>query len=565
MNTSLDLNYPGLLNHIQSHLAGSRTESEAFLIWFLQHIYRLDETEAYDAVCDGPDDKGVDGVYIDDNLERIDILQGKLAKSTRGRRLGDVQLKEFVGSLAQFYDPDKVREIAETTSNAELRNLLTSQDIPTKIKNGYAVRGVFVTNASRDRNAEQYLSTQPNLVLFDREQIIASYVPAGPTVPMAKPVEFDIYGYDYAEYNVGGVRTIVAPLSATELIQLDGLASGALFAWNVRQSLGKTKVNKAISKSIEDQTEHRNFLLYHNGLTILCSSIDRQGDKITISGYSVVNGCQSLTSLYDNRTLVTDDLRILSRLIELPPDSDLASKITHHSNNQNPINARDLQSNSTLQRRLQNEFEKAFAGKVFYRIKRGEQSSSPETIDNEDAARVILAFDRQEPWTCHQTYKLFDELHADLFARPEITAERIYVVSQLYDVVTETLPKLEHELMARYRLTRYFLLFLLRRVLDLEDVGRQFCQKPEDFLSGPNGKARIKKCAARVLEDLIIDLNAELRDRKEKDDPIDYKRELKSPRAVRALERAIIPQYQKAVSRDRATSFGQEWESSSGL
>jgi len=558
-----NLNYPDILDHIQPYLAGSRTESEAFLIWFLQHIYRLDETEACDAVCDGPDDKGVDGIYIDDNLERVDIFQSKLVKSKKRKSLGDVQLKEFVGTLAQFHNPDQVQEIAKSTSNVELRNLLLSQDVPAKIKGGYAVRGVFVTNALRDQNAVQYLPTEPQLVLFDHDQITTSYIPAGPTVPMAKPVEFDIYGYDCAEYNVGEIRTIIAPLSATQLVQLDGLASGALFAWNVRQSLGKTKVNKAISKSIKDQAEHRNFLLYHNGLTILCSTVDKKGDKITIGGYSVVNGCQSLTSLYDNRGLVTDDLRIVSRLIELPPDSDLAGKITHHSNNQNPINARDLQSNSILQRRLQNEFEKVFAGKVSYRIKRGEQFPSPETIDNEDAARVLLAFDLREPWTCHQTYKLFDALHSDLFARPEVNAERIYVLSQLYDVVTETLPKLEHKLMALYRLTKYFLLFLLRGVLDLDDIGTQFCQNPGAFLNRTNGKARIRNCAARVMKDLIIDLNAELRDRAKQGDPIDYKRELKSPRAVRALEKAIAPQYQKAVSRDRATSFGQEWKSSS--
>lgn len=560
---TIDVNYPGILDHIGPYLAGTRTESEAFLIWFLQYVYRLDETEAPDAVCDGPDDKGIDGVYVDGNLERIDVLQCKLAKSQKRRRLGDVQLKEFVGTLAQFRDPDKVQEIAETTSNLELRNLLLSQEVPAKIRDGYAVRGVFVTNAPRDQNAAQYLSTQPDLVLFDRDQITASYVPAGPAVSMTKPVEFDIYGYEWAEYNVGGITAIIAPLSASQLVQLDGLASGALFAWNVRQSLGKTKVNKAISKSIEDQAEHRNFLLYHNGLTILCSSIDKRGEKITISGYSVVNGCQSLTSLYDNRAAVTDDLRILSRLIELPPDSDLAGKITHHSNNQNPINARDLQSNSVLQRRLQNEFERAFPGEVFYRIKRGEQSALPETIDNEDAARVLLAFDLQEPWSCHQTYKLFDALHSDLFARPEVTAQRIYALSQLYDVVTETLPDLEHELMAGYRLTRYFLLFLLRRVLESDDIGKQFCQEPEGFLDSPNGRARIRHVAARVLKDLIIDLNAELRDREKQGNPIDYKRELKSPRAVRTLEKAVVPQYQKAVSRQRATSFGQEWESSS--
>lgn len=560
MEGSLDLRYPNVLTHLQPYLAGKRTESEAFLVWFMEHIYRLEETDAYDAVCDGPDDKGVDGVFIDDNLERIDVLQSKLVKTAKGKTLGDTLLKEFVGTLAQFHDPDKVQEIAETTSNIELKNLLLSNEVPLKIKNGYNVRGIFVTNINRDRNTERYLSSQPGVILYDRDQISTSYIPSGPTIPMARPVEFDVYGYEHVEYSVSGVRAIIAPLSAVQLIQLDGLASGALFAWNVRQTLGKTKVNKEISASIQNPSEHGNFLLYHNGLTILCSSINMHDDKIIISGYSVVNGCQSLTTLYDNRTMVSDDLRILSRLIELSPDSELATKITHHSNNQNPINARDLQSNSVLQRRLQNEFEKEFSGEVFYRIKRGEQSTCLEIIDNEEAARVILAFDIQEPWTCHQTYKLFDELHSDIFARPDVTAKRIYVLNLLYNLVVQALQKLENKEMAGYRLTRYFLLFLLRKALDQDNIGKQFSRSPEIFLDSKDGKKRITDCVDRVLDDLIIDLNAELRDRVDQQNPIDYKRELKSPRPVKALEKAVIPQYQKAVARGRATAFGHEWE-----
>jgi coproporphyrinogen III oxidase len=43
--------------------------------------------------------------------------------------------------------------------------------------------------------------------------------------------------------------------------------------------------------------------------------------------------------------------------------------------------------------------------------------------------------------------------------------------------------------------------------------------------------------------------------------PFDHKRELKSANAVRALSNAVLPMYQKAVSRKRATSFTEEWES----
>ncbi|GAA1745402.1 hypothetical protein GCM10009746_30590 [Microbacterium paludicola] len=54
-------------------------------------------------------------------------------------------------------------------------------------------------------------------------------------------------------------------------------------------------------------------------------------------------------------------------------------------------------------------------------------------------------------------------------------------------------------------------------------------------------------------------LNSEIEERDEAGNPFDHKRELKSPTAVRALKQAVIPIYQKAVQRKRATSFADEW------
>ena len=47
---------------------------------------------------------GVDGVYVDLNLETIYVFQCKLGKNPK-RSLGDTQLKEFAGSLGQFSSP----------------------------------------------------------------------------------------------------------------------------------------------------------------------------------------------------------------------------------------------------------------------------------------------------------------------------------------------------------------------------------------------------------------------------------------------------------------------------
>ena len=382
------------------------------------------------------------------------------------------------------------------------------------------------------------------------------------TRPVATAVSFDIFGYDCAEYQVADAKILMAPLKGSELIGLGGIVSQELFARNVRGSLGRTKVNKDIGTSIDDPAEHKNFLLYHNGLTILCEQANMNSDKITISGYSVVNGCQSLTSLYDHRSNVTDDLRIMVRLIELPPDHELAEKVTHHSNNQNRINARDLQSNSIVQRRLQNEFSSNYPREVFYRIKRGEPSLATQVVDNDEAGRLLLAFDLKQPWVCHQTYKILDELHADIFARPEVNADRILAIVTIREVISSIMDDVEDQLLASYRLTQYLLLFLVREALELDRLGKEFCQDPGRFLSRPRGRERIRACCARVAADIVIDLNAEVKDRRESENPLDYKRELKSPSAVRELSRSIIPQYQKAVSRNRANSFGKEWEDS---
>ena len=49
-------------------------ESASFLVWFLENVYRLEETEARDAVCDHANDKGIDGIYIDHTTDRRDPL-----------------------------------------------------------------------------------------------------------------------------------------------------------------------------------------------------------------------------------------------------------------------------------------------------------------------------------------------------------------------------------------------------------------------------------------------------------------------------------------------------------
>ena len=67
---SSDLNYNLLSKRVArvTERTGLK-ESAWFLVWFLENVYRLEETDARDAVCDHSNDKGIDGIYVDHNNE----------------------------------------------------------------------------------------------------------------------------------------------------------------------------------------------------------------------------------------------------------------------------------------------------------------------------------------------------------------------------------------------------------------------------------------------------------------------------------------------------------------
>lgn len=74
----LQLAYPNIKKLFGDHAVKQRTESRQFLAWFLENYYRLEETEVDDCICDGTDDKGLDGIFVNDQLALIDVFQSRL-------------------------------------------------------------------------------------------------------------------------------------------------------------------------------------------------------------------------------------------------------------------------------------------------------------------------------------------------------------------------------------------------------------------------------------------------------------------------------------------------------
>jgi len=229
MPTSLTLAYPAIQKLYAGHAVTQRTESRRFLAWFLENYYRLEDTEIEDCICDGVDDKGIDGIYVNEQLAQIDVFQSRMA--TKNYVLGDSGLREFYGSLNQMRSPKSVTLIGATTKNKELAELIKDREIAKKVGEGYKVRGIFLTNATRNVDASGYLKTATDLILYDGPELQNSYVAIDKTDPIATAITFTLANVPYIEYKIDAdLNMVIAPLPAGSLVKMDGIANGELFA-----------------------------------------------------------------------------------------------------------------------------------------------------------------------------------------------------------------------------------------------------------------------------------------------------------------------------------------------
>ncbi len=414
--------------------------------------------------------------------------------------------------------------------------------------NGYSVVGAFVSNQPLDANGEEFAKQHTRLRVYDRTRIAAEFIDLDAGEGVDDTFVFDTSYVEPLHITTGGgINTYVLPVQAKELVKMSGIEDGTLFSQNVRYSLGDTKVNKAMRQSVLLKSQHQFFPLYHNGVTILCELAVLEAEKLSIERYVVVNGAQSISTFKRAEADLSDDLRVIAKIIELN-DAGLAKTITINSNNQNAIKPRDLKSTNEIQLRLHKEFEKKFPGQFAFEIKRGQEAPAGViVITNEEAGRLLLAFDLGEPEACHQVYRLFDDKYAEVFARPAVGAERIVFLFKLMDLVQERMPNIEYKPLSKYGLTRFFLLSVLADLLK-KDAGCQAIVKSPNAIIGSANFAGFQAAIREVLNSMIIDLNYEV---KERGDSFDYKGDLKSPAKIKELRSELLKSYEKELAKGK--------------
>lgn len=547
-----------LQSGIDSETIGNRTQSAGLLAWFLANVWRLEKEDVDSAICDGNGDKGVDAIVVDDDLSEITIFQTKFHKNPAHTRQGDTDLKALVGAAAWFQTPDTVDQLLAAGPNQELKNLIVRQGVQEKLANGgHVVRLVFVTNGELDSAGVSYTDARkagpPPLQVWDREKLTEI---AERTQRPALIVDTSVLQVSTAPMVIDlthQAKMAVCIIPALELVALPGIEDRSLFSRNVRLFAGRTRINNELRTTVQDLDEHRLFPAYHNGLTLLTNKIGEVTDgSISLEGVGVVNGCQSLITLYDNKSVLTDELQLIVKVVEVTGDDQVADQITYRSNNQNAVTLRDQRSSDGAMRDLQAGIAAKFGNEFALVTRVGEVVTAAKTIENTLAAQLITAAYLNEPWAAVRKVRLFDQDYRRIFNRT-ITPERIYLLHLIDSAVGAQRGKLRADLRASYASIRFTLVNLVAVVLRITEAGERLLHEPDHWLPEEERAvvAALELIAAEVVDSSNYHVQNEL------DDNADYdpKSVFKSRSGVSRLITDVIRDAKRQAGRPTSYLF----------
>ena len=530
-----------------------RGESAAFLIWFLENFFRLETQDAIDSVCDQTNDKGIDGIYVDDD-EIIYLFQSKFSPFDN-RDQGDNDLRNFIGARGWFVDETSVNRLLTSTASRELKSLVESSKILDKTQ--YKLVSIFVTNKIFNTHAKEYIGVTDNLETFDSNDLFGKYTYFADEENVFPAKELSVVNPTKIEYDLPDETVArVYSIKAKELIKLEGIQNRTLFYKNVRYGVGKTRVNKSIKDTIDKSSEHNNFFLYHNGITIVCEELseDLDNNKISLTGYAVINGCQSMLAFFENKDNLSNNLSVLVKVIQLSLTSAMVKKITYYANNQNSISLRDLRSNDSVQRTLQNEFSELFNNSVLYKRKRGESEEGfDEIIDKDFAAQIIEAVLCGEPHNTHLKQKLFGEDYTKIFSR-KLNAEKVYLAFLLHKTIHDNAVLLDHEKIRSYGLALFFFSHILAEIMRQDEVGQTILENPRAYIT--TKKNVLIATLTKIWELITPDINYDIEEyTTANENYFDYKNVFKNSQFVQSMTGKIKSDYIRLTRRKIEDSF----------
>jgi hypothetical protein len=307
-----------VLDIIEREIAADRyyvqnfaNDGQRFVAWYLRRVLLRSPEETRQEITDGPHDKQIDAAVVDDDARKITIVQGKFIKEN----LVDAEpLREVLGAWLRLQDLDGLQKDANERLRERLEAVRRAIDDEYELEFELLTTGDLTSAAQADLRAfaTQMSEFEDFPVTFQLVNTVVLRTRLAEAESKELPIithSFALSKGKYLEMDIRGTRSIVAALPLKDCLGIPGITDGRLFRKNVRQSLGQNnKVNKGMRHTLEGE-RIQDFFFYHNGITALCKKFDLKEEtgQLTITDLSVVNGCQSLTTIYSSSQSIRRD------------------------------------------------------------------------------------------------------------------------------------------------------------------------------------------------------------------------------------------------------------------
>lgn len=424
----------------------NQARSSAYIHLFLKVRFGLgDFAKRHEYICDGSQDGGVDGYFIDTDDRCITLIQSKFRTTEKNFEEKSIDVAELlkmeVGRISRGEKLDSNGNPFSARISALQKKINEIRDIAL-----YRWHVVILANL-KSVNDEQLRRLLDNMdyEVFDYPRTYSelvfplttgtSFIPTEITIKINLGKKQQPQLNQDVETSLGTCNVRMLYVPTIEIARFTAKYRNALLRYNPRNYLSLTgnEVNKSIKDTIKNTTKNE-FSLRNNGITILAeysSVTDRTGvsgeGQLIIKDPQILNGGQTATTLAmmiedpEIGIAAFESKEVLLKIIERPKgksEDELAEfieSISDATNKQSKIVEADRRSNDPRLINLQSYFYKCHG--LFLERKRGEFRYGleekvllkTEIVDRVSMTRALTAFAGDPPRARSSQDRIFEE------------------------------------------------------------------------------------------------------------------------------------------------------------
>ena len=430
---------------------GKQTEEYLFTLEMVDLFYykgNIGKIDIKTGFTDGTGDGGIDFIYTDDEV--MYLIQGKSSENLTIEDISNV-----------FYKIKNTVENFENESYAQYSKKLKSiyKNAYDGLDNDKNIEFVLFTNTKLNESILKKIDELKNkkefssfdITIYDKEDINRHEVISYSDRDLVEEDAIKIFlnngnKNDMLAYGENGIIVNVKATSIKSLYEKH--SENGLFSYNLREHVADKSVDEGIEQTIKNDKD--NFWFYNNGITIGCEDFRKDGDKIKLYNFSIINGAQTTTKLGKSKLIDgKHDFSLVCKIVKSDLISEetknFISKISEASNSQKPIKLRDLKSNDLQQLKL----ERGAASNKYplaIEIKRGVKAKNYnkvrekwQRVTNEYIGQLILSCILQKPGLARNSKNTIfssKKLYTQVFVRDH-DFDTLYDLVRLGNIYTE--------------------------------------------------------------------------------------------------------------------------------